>query len=73
MTIIKHYINNRWKWDFDGSHTAYDVVSLCYVDRVYNSQQHQFYHGVVVSVRWLCIVVAGIVDVVITLTFIKIW
>ena len=27
MTIIKHYINNRWKWDFDGSHTAYDVVS----------------------------------------------
>jgi len=28
MTIIKHYINNRWKWDFDGNHTAYDVVSL---------------------------------------------
>ena len=27
MTIIKHYINNRWKWDYDGSHTAYDVVS----------------------------------------------
>ena len=27
MTIIKHYKNNRWKWDFDGSHTAYDVVS----------------------------------------------
>ena len=27
MTIIKHYINRRWKWDFDGSHTAYDVVS----------------------------------------------
>jgi len=27
MTIIKHYINNRWKWDFDGSHTAYDIVS----------------------------------------------
>jgi len=27
MTIIKHYINNRWNWDFDGSHTAYDVVS----------------------------------------------
>jgi len=27
MTIIKYYINNRWKWDFDGSHTAYDVVS----------------------------------------------
>jgi len=18
MTIIKHYINSRWKWDFDG-------------------------------------------------------
>ena len=27
MTILKHYINNRWKWDFDGSLTAYDVVS----------------------------------------------
>ena len=27
MTIIKHYINSRWKWDFDGSHTVYDVVS----------------------------------------------
>jgi len=27
MTIIKHYINNKWKWDFDGSHTTYDVVS----------------------------------------------
>ena len=27
MTIIKHYINNRWNWDFDGSHAAYDVVS----------------------------------------------
>jgi len=27
MTIIKHYINNRWKWDFDGSYTVYDVVS----------------------------------------------
>ena len=25
--VIKHYTNNRWKWDFDGSHTAYDVVS----------------------------------------------
>ena len=21
-----HYIDNRWKWDFDGSYTAYDVV-----------------------------------------------
>ena len=28
MTIIKHYINNRWKWDFDGSHTAYDVENI---------------------------------------------
>ena len=27
MTIIKHYINNKWNWDFDGSPTAYDVVS----------------------------------------------
>ena len=27
MTIIKHYINNRWTWYIDGSHTAYDVVS----------------------------------------------
>jgi len=27
MTIIKHYINNRRKWDFDGSYTVYDVVS----------------------------------------------
>jgi len=27
MTIIKHYINNRFKWDFDGSHTGYEVVS----------------------------------------------
>ena len=27
MTMIKHYINNRWKWDFNGSHAAYDVVS----------------------------------------------
>ena len=27
MTIIKYYINNRYKWDFDGSYTAYDVVS----------------------------------------------
>ena len=25
--VIKHYTNNRWKWDFDGSHTAYDVAS----------------------------------------------
>ena len=24
MTIIKH---GKWKWDFDGSHTAYGVVS----------------------------------------------
>jgi len=24
MAIIKHYINNRWKWDFDGRHT-YDL------------------------------------------------
>jgi len=23
----KHYMNNRWKWDFDGSHEVYDVVS----------------------------------------------
>jgi len=22
MTIIKHYIISRWKWDFDGSHAA---------------------------------------------------
>ena len=27
MTVIKHYIHNRWKSDFDGSRTAYDVVS----------------------------------------------
>ena len=27
MTIIKHYINSRWKWDFDGSNTADDIVS----------------------------------------------
>jgi len=27
MTIIKHYINNIWKWDFAGRHTANDVVS----------------------------------------------
>jgi len=27
MTVIKHYIHNRWKSDLDGSYTAYDVVS----------------------------------------------
>ena len=27
MTIIKHNIKNIRKWDFDGSHTAYDAVS----------------------------------------------
>jgi len=27
MATIKQYINTRSKWDFDGSHTAYDVVS----------------------------------------------
>jgi len=27
MTMIKHYKNNRLKWDFDGRHTSYEVVS----------------------------------------------
>jgi len=26
MIIIKHYMNNRRKWDFDTSHTCYVIV-----------------------------------------------
>ena len=27
MTMIKRYMNNRCKWEYNGSNTAYDVVS----------------------------------------------
>jgi len=54
MTTIQHYMNDRWKWDFDGSHTAYNVFSLSNIhDQMIPLEQNTLSRTCYRYIQWL--------------------